>query len=251
MKYIKLFQTIADKQAAELDYPNTNYVVENSKASIEKKEPIDQEHIVAKYNITDTSNPTRILGGMMSQISSITYVIVDGVQQPSVTRSFTFSTTGEHTVKYKVANSAETPSYIFQNCSGITSVTIPDSVSVFNLGTFYGCTSLTSVSVKDSGANIELSNNITTIGYSCFCNCSGLTSVTIPDSVTYIGDYAFETCSHLTSITVNATTPPTLKSPTALNNTNNCPIYVPADSVDAYKAATYWSSFASRIQAIQ
>ena len=51
------------------------------------------------------------------------------------------------------------------------------------------------------------------------------------------------------SVTVNATTPPTLGE-SALDYTNNCPIYVPAASVDVYKAASGWSTYASRIQAI-
>ena len=105
---------------------------------------------------------------------------------------------------------------------------------------FNGCTALTSVTIPDS---------VTSIGYGTFSNCSSLASVTIPDSVTSIGSYAFYGCSSLTSVTVNATTPPTLGS-FAFYNTNNCPIYVQADSVDAYKAATNWKTYASRIQAI-
>ena len=46
------------------------------------------------------------------------------------------------------------------------------------------------------------------------------------------------------------TTPPTLSS-NALDYTNNCPIYVPSASVNAYKSANNWSTYASRIQAIQ
>jgi len=67
--------------------------------------------------------------------------------------------------------------------------------------------------------------------------------------VTSIGNEAFDSCRSLTSVTVEATTPPTL-STDAFNSTNNCPIYVPCDSVDTYKAASGWSTYASRIQAI-
>jgi len=48
-------------------------------------------------------------------------------------------------------------------------------------------------------------------------------------------------------VIVNATTPPTLGA-SAFNNTNDCPIYVPCSSVSAYKAASNWSTYASRIQ---
>ena len=74
-------------------------------------------------------------------------------------------------------------------------------------------------------------------------------SVTIGDRITSIGNDAFENHNKLTSITCLATTPPTLGS-SAFNNTNDCPIYVPAESVEAYKAASGWSAYASRIQAI-
>ena len=258
MKYIKLFQTIADKQAATLDYPNTNYVVENSKASIEKKEPIDQEHIVGKFNVTDTTAPTKIL----NNTANITYIIVDGVQQ-NVTTGFTFSTTGEHKVKYKISpnwngNDAFTQchnlisvtmpdtvtsigGFAFSNCTGLTNVTIGNGVTSIGNRAFQGCRSLTSITIPDS---------VTSIGDRAFNSCSSLSSITIPDSVTSIGDYAFQSCSGLISVTAKATTPPSLGA-SALSSTNNCPIYVPADSVDAYKAASGWSDYASRIQAIQ
>ena len=83
--------------------------------------------------------------------------------------------------------------YAFFNCSGLTSVTIPDSVTSIERGAFEYCSGLTSVTIPDS---------VTSIGSYAFYGCSGLTSVTIPDSVTNIGDYAFSKCSALTSVTI-------------------------------------------------
>lgn len=65
-------------------------------------------------------------------------------------------------------NDDEIPSYIFKQCSVLTTVIIP--------------------------------NSVTSIGYSAFQGCSGLTSVTIPNNVTFIGGLAFQFCSGLTSI---------------------------------------------------
>ena len=129
----------------------------------------------------------------------------------------------------------------FQGCSGLTSVTIPSGVTIIYSNTFYSCGSLTS---------IEIPNGVTSIGGSAFNSCYRLLSITIPNSVTSIDYSAFQNCSGLTSVTVNATTPPTLVSSDVFDNTNNCPIYVPAASVNAYKAASIWSTYASRIQAI-
>ena len=67
--------------------------------------------------------------------------------------------------------------------------------------------------------------------------------------MTSIGAEAFSACSGLTSIISNATQPPTLGSG-AFDRTNDSPIYVPSDSVNAYKAATNWKDYKSRIQAI-
>ena len=71
---------------------------------------------------------------------------------------------------------------VFYGCSGLTSVTIPDSVTRIEDYAFSYCTGLTSVKISDS---------VTSIGVSAFNGCSGLTSVTIPESVTGIGGSAF------------------------------------------------------------
>ena len=81
----------------------------------------------------------------------------------------------------------------FQDCSGLTSVTIPNSVTSIGNNAFDGCSGLTSVRIP---------NNVTSIGSSAFSGCSGLTSVTIPNSVTSIGGFAFSGCCGLTSVTI-------------------------------------------------
>ena len=81
----------------------------------------------------------------------------------------------------------------FSDCSGLTSITIPNSVTTIGLGAFYNCSGLTSLTIP---------NSVTNIGTSAFRGCSGLTSITIPSSVTSIGDGAFYGCSGLTAITI-------------------------------------------------
>ncbi len=81
----------------------------------------------------------------------------------------------------------------FSGCTGLTSVTIPDSVTSIGGYAFSDCTGLTSVTIG---------NGVTSIGESAFYGCKGLTSVTIPDSVTSIGENAFYNCKGLTSVTI-------------------------------------------------
>jgi len=81
----------------------------------------------------------------------------------------------------------------FYNCTSLTSVNVPSSVTSIGDWAFYNCTSLTSVNVPSS---------VTSIGDYAFAVCASLTSVTIPSSVTSIGDYAFSFCTSLTSVTI-------------------------------------------------
>ena len=124
----------------------------------------------------------------------------------------------------------------------LTKITMPNTLTKIGNYAFYSCTALT--------GNLVIPSSVTSIGREAFSGCSGLVSVEIPSGVTSIGNYAFEDCSKLTSITVSATTPPTLGGTSCFDNTNNCNIYVPAESVETYKTATKWSSYASRIFAI-
>ena len=107
-------------------------------------------------------------------------------------------------------------SYAFEYCTGLTSVTIPNSVTSIGDGAFAGCSSLTSVTIPNSVTSIGRSaffgctgltsvtipNSVTDIGVCAFLDCSSLTSVTIGNSVTSIGDYAFADCTSLTSVTI-------------------------------------------------
>ena len=83
--------------------------------------------------------------------------------------------------------------YAFNGCSGLTEVSIGNSVTSIGVYAFHDCTSLTEVSIG---------NSVTSIAKYAFYGCSGLTEISIPNSVTSIGDYAFKGCSRLTEVTI-------------------------------------------------
>ena len=81
----------------------------------------------------------------------------------------------------------------FSDCSDLTSVTIPESVTTIASGAFQECSALTAITIPES---------VTSIGGGAFSGCSGLTSISIPRNVTKIEDSIFNRCSGLTSVTL-------------------------------------------------
>ena len=79
------------------------------------------------------------------------------------------------------------------NCTELTSIEIPNSVTLIGDFAFFDCNGLTSVIIP---------NSVTSIGGYAFYGCSGLTSIIIPNSVTSIGNSAFRYCKELTSVTI-------------------------------------------------
>lgn len=177
-------------------------------------------------------------------------------------------------------------SYVFSNCYSLQSITIPSSVTSIGASAFQSCRLLQSITIPSnitsignymfsscqSLQNITILSNVTSLGVQAFYNCDSLQSITIPSSVTSIGNQAFQACKSLRSITIpnnvisigssafsdcygveeyhiTPTTPPTLSNTNAFSGiVPGTIIYVPSASLDTYKTATNWSTYASYMQ---
>lgn len=151
----------------------------------------------------------------------------------------------------------------FYGCSSLTSITIPEGITSIEYSTFYNCKSLTSITIPEgvtsigefafencsSLTSVIIPESVTTIIRRAFFGCSSLTSITIPKGVTSIGDTTFSNCSSLTSVYCNPTTPPTMGDENVFHsNASGRKIYVPSESVNAYKGAFGWSNYADFIE---
>lgn len=153
----------------------------------------------------------------------------------------------------------------FIGCKDLKVITIPENVDQIDAYAFRGCTSLESVSIKGkltsikgmifydctSLKSVKFTEGITTLTDRMFGNCSSLETITIPASVARIDAQVFEGCTNLKTVYVKATTPPSMSYWVFTDNEHNnldCKIYVPAESVEEYKKASNWSTYADQIE---
>lgn len=153
--------------------------------------------------------------------------------------------------------------YAFSYCSGLTNLIIGNSVTSIGTNAFYGCSSLTDLTIpnnvtiigEDAFLNcygltsVKIGNGVTSIGWRAFGGCSNLTSLTIGNSVTSIGNYAFKGAKQLTEIISLIEEPFEIagkranEAPFPLDVFMNAAVYVPAGTIDKYKATAGWQDF--------
>ena len=154
--------------------------------------------------------------------------------------SYSFNETG--LTKVVVPNSVESLDMgVFSSCFNLTEITLPQNITVIPSSFLERCRSLTSINIPSS---------VMSIAKYAFQH-TGLTSVVIPQNVTKIGYGAFSNCSSMKSVTLMPTFVPQgdseMFSGIGLYSDMNYPIYVPSESLDAYKTAQYWKTYADRI----
>ena len=152
------------------------------------------------YNVTDTGEIE--IARCYEYVRKVNIPIeIDGKFVTSIGKEAFFNCTGltEITIPDSVTSIED---YAFSNCTSLTEITIPDSVTSIESGTFFGCTSLTEITLPDSVTDIEGQYYDGYSYYGAFSGCTSLTEITIPDSVTSIGECVFSGCTGLTEITI-------------------------------------------------
>lgn len=146
--------------------------------------------------------------------------------------------------------------------SGIKNITIPNTVTSLDLNVFehskLETLVLNSTITKVPGElclccaslkSVTIPEGVTTIGDASFYYCTSLQTITLPSTMSVI-DASFEGCSGLQSITCYAAKPPVAHNEVFKEVPKTIPVYVPAGSIDKYKAASKWEDFGDNIQAI-
>lgn len=229
------------------------------------------------YYVTSLNYPTKILEEYGRARLYFDYFTYDGVNYEigSGTTGFTFPTLGRHTVRYHITNPEIGPA--FWGCENLVEAHIPPGVSrlaatfvstSLSAVTFNeGLVSIENAFRETKLINVVLPDSLQTIGEDSFDECFSLTSVTVGNNVCFIGDYAFYKCTSLTGLTFPASlgstpqpasriygwafcgctslshltflseTPAMLVESNHFVDTNNCPIYVPCQSVSEYRSS--------------
>lgn len=148
--------------------------------------------------------------------------------------------------------------YCFSYCSNLKSVIIPATVTEIGYGAFQE-TSLTSVNlsgVKTINENafynckqlaeVKFAEGLTSFGYQPFSGCTALTEIDLPSTLCSLAYQAFNGCTNIKKVISRATTPPTHNNNSSILNgcdMTDVKLYVPAMSIDKYRAESGWKTF--------
>lgn len=220
--------------------------------------------------------------GSVTKISTSAFTYCSGLTSVTFAQDTQISEIGNYAFSY-CSNLRNAPgqssitsigNYAFQYCISLTNIMIPSGVTSIGTNPWYACSGLTEMFVHTGNTtydsrhncnavmktstnelisgckNTIISDTVIKICSNSFAYCKGLVAIIIPSGVTSIDTQAFYYCSNLENVTCQPTSPPTLGTSVFSNNKSGRKIYVPSASVNAYKTASGWSSYASYIEAI-
>ena len=209
-------------------------------------------------------NVTSIGGAAFQNCSSLANITIpDGVTSIGNAAFKNCSSLANITIPYGVTSIGGAA---FSNCYSLANITIPTGVTSIVSNTFSSCKSL---------ANITIPDSVTSIDNAAFSNCSSLANITIPYGVTSIGGAAFQNCYSLANITIPygvtsivsntfsscygmryydfsaCTAIPDLPNKNAFSNIpSDCQMLIPSALYGAWKNATNWTTYASKMVSV-
>lgn len=156
---------------------------------------------------------------------------------------------------YIMEGCAEIGNGAFQSDNALRKVHLPETLtSMADGNAFYGCTGLSEVNFPAALAGLGAStfrnaavravklDAVTSIGNYCFADDYALQVADLPASLTSLGNYIFQNCYNLLEVHCRASTPPSVTSTTFTGDASDVTYYVPAGSMGAYQAASYWKA---------
>lgn len=182
----------------------------------------------ATYTV-EASNPN---------FSSLNGVLFNADQSTII--QYPIGKTGSYTLPQTVTTIAKGS---FANCTGLTSIVMPDGTSMIEDNAFSGCINL-------SGA-VKIATGVFSIGMNVFENCSNITSIELPAGLSGIGDRTFYNCTSLHDIYMSASVPPDMSySLIAFHGVSmsSCILHVPAGTKSDYQQASVWKDFKNIVE---
>lgn len=175
---------------------------------------IGYDYSTAKDYATYNGNPFQLIENSTAIEGDYEYAIAEG--GVTITRykgaggSITIPSTLGGLPVNKIGDEA------FQDCAGLTSISLPEGLTHIGQEAFYNCKNLTNIGLSESLINIgdyafsyctsltsiSLPKSLTSISRADFWGCTSLTSISLPESLTNIGSYAFSNCISLTKISL-------------------------------------------------
>lgn len=201
----------------------------------------------------------------MPKVSSIGYGAFASLGATQITLPEGLTSMGEYAFAYSNLISMEIPSTIteisghcFAYCSNLKNVTIPSSVTEIGNSSFYnsGIVSVKLPNVKTVGehafygckslSNVEFAEGLASLGICAFSGCSALTEIDLPSTCLGVNSSVFEECEKVKKVISRAVTPPSTGSATSIFtgcDMTDVKLYVPAMSIDRYRAMYGWKKF--------
>lgn len=135
-----------------------------------------------------------------------------------------------------IPSSVDSIGSAFWGCDMINNIELPAGLTELGASTFYDCKALTNITIKDGLKEIKSM---------VFSGCTSLAELILPASMESVAGTAFWSCKALKKFTCKAVTPPTTIDNAFEDFAETCTLYVPEESIPAYKAATGWKHFMS------